>query len=197
MCKMTLVINFFMEGIIKPNLSSSNQNSSVSKDGPRINEQITSPKVRLILSDGENVGVVPTNEAIRKAMDLGLDLIEIAPNGEIPVCKILDSGKYKYEMQKRKAEAKKKQKVQETKEIKFTPNIGDNDYTVKMRSARRFLEDGNKVKFTLRFRGREMSYVDLGMEVLRRAKTELEDIAKVDQEPKMDGRQMTMMTSPK
>ena len=116
-----------MEDIIKPNLSSSNQAGAVSKDGPRINEQITSPKVRLILSDGENVGVVPTNEAIRRAADLGLDLIEIAPNGEIPVCKILDSGKYKYEMQKRKAEAKKKQKVQETKEIKFTPNIGDND----------------------------------------------------------------------
>ena len=186
-----------MEDIIKPNLSSSNQAGAASKDGPRINEQITSPKVRLILSDGENAGVVPTNEAIRRAADLGLDLIEIAPNGEIPVCKILDSGKYKYEMQKRKAEAKKKQKVQETKEIKFTPNIGDNDYSVKMRSAKRFLEEGNKVKFTLRFRGREMSYVDLGMEVLRRAKTELEDIAKVDQEPKMDGRQMAMMLSPK
>ena len=112
-----------MEDIIKPNLSSSNQAGAASKDGPRINEQITSPKVRLILSDGENVGVVPTNEAIRRAADLGLDLIEIAPNGEIPVCKILDSGKYKYEMQKRKAEAKKKQKVQETKEIKFTPTI--------------------------------------------------------------------------
>ncbi|MBQ9739248.1 MAG: translation initiation factor IF-3 [Alphaproteobacteria bacterium] len=186
-----------MEDIIKPNLSSSNQAGAVSKDGPRINEQITSPKVRLILSDGENVGVVPTSEAIRRANELGLDLIEIAPNGEIPVCKILDSGKYKYEMQKRKAEAKKKQKVQETKEIKFTPNIGDNDYSVKMRSAKRFLEEGNKVKFTLRFRGREMSYVDLGMEVLRRAKSELEDVAKVDQEPKMDGRQMAMMMSPK
>lgn len=197
MCKIKPVINFFMEDIIKPNLSSSNQTGAVSKDGPRINEQITSPKVRLILSDGENVGVVPTGEAIRRAAELGLDLIEIAPNGEIPVCKILDSGKYKYEMQKRKAEAKKKQKVQETKEIKFTPNIGDNDYFVKMRSAKRFLEEGNKVKFTLRFRGREMSYVDLGMEVLRRAKTELEDIAKVDQEPKMDGRQMAMMMSPK
>lgn len=197
MCKIGPVINFFMEDIIKTNQSNAQQNAPVSKDGPRINEQITVPKVRLILADGENVGVVSTAEAIRKAADLGLDLIEIAPNGEFPVCKILDAGKYKYEMQKRKAEAKKKQKVQETKEIKFTPNIGENDYMVKMRSAKRFLEEGNKVKFTLRFRGREMSYIDSGMEVLRRAKAELADIAKVDQEPKLDGRQMAMMVSPK
>lgn len=197
MCKIEPVINFFMEDIIKTNQSNAQPSAQISKDGPRINEQITAPKVRLILSDGENVGVVSTAEAVRKAADLGLDLIEIAPNGEIPVCKILDAGKYKYEMQKRKAEAKKKQKVQETKEIKFTPNIGENDYMVKMRSAKRFLEEGNKVKFTLRFRGREMSYIDTGMEVLRRAKTELADIAKVDQEPKLDGRQMAMMVSPK
>ncbi|MGN1063676.1 MAG: translation initiation factor IF-3 [Alphaproteobacteria bacterium] len=185
-----------MEDIIKPNLSSSTQNAPIAKDGPRINEQITSPKVRLILSDGENVGVVLTKEAIKRAYDQGLDLIEIAPNGDIPVCKILDSGKYKYEMQKRKAEAKKKQRVQETKEIKFTPNIGDNDYTVKMRAAKRFLEEGNKVKFTLRFRGREMSYVDLGTEVLRRAETELAEVAKVEQKPKLDGRQMAMVVAP-
>lgn len=186
-----------MEENIKPNLSSSNQNApAVNKEGPRINEQITNPQVRLILSDGENIGVVATKEAIRKALDQGLDLIEIS-NGEIPVCKILDAGKYKYEMQKRKAEAKKKQKVQETKEIKFTPNIGDNDYMVKMRACRRFLEEGDKVKFTLRFRGREMSYIDLGMGVLRRAKTDLEEVAKVEQEPKMEGRQMFMLVSPK
>ena len=197
MCKIETVINFFMEDIIKTNQSNAQSGAQLTKDGPRINEQITAPKVRLILSDGENVGVVSTAVAIGKAADLGLDLIEIAPNGDIPVCKILDAGKYKYEMQKRKAEAKKKQKVQETKEIKFTPNIGENDYMVKMRSAKRFLEEGNKVKFTLRFRGREMSYIDTGMEVLRRAKTELADIAKVDQEPKLDGRQMAMMVSPK
>lgn len=187
-----------MEDIIKPNQSSSNQNApAVGKDVPRINEQITSPKVRLILSDGENVGIVSTAEAIKKAFDEGLDLIEISPNGDVPVCKILDFGKYKYEMQKRKADAKKKQKVQETKEIKFTPNIGDNDYMVKMRAAKKFLEEGNKVKFSLRFRGREMSYVDLGMDVLRRTKTDLEELAKVEQEPKLEGRQMAMLVSPK
>lgn len=195
--KITGVINFLMEDIIKPNFSSSNQTAPVSKDGPRINEQITNPQVRLILSDGENVGIVSTKEAIRKALEQGLDLIEISPNGDIPVCKILDFGKYKYEMQKRKADAKKKQKVQETKEIKFTPNIGDNDYMVKMRAAKKFLEEGDKVKFTLRFRGREMSYIDLGMEVLRRAKTDLQEVAKIEQEPKMEGRQMLMLVSPK
>lgn len=197
MCKLRMLSTILMEENIKPNLSGSNQNAPVIKDGPRTNEQITAPQVRLILSDGTNVGVVSTKEAIAKAYDQGLDLIEISPNGDVPVAKILDSGKYKYEMQKRKAEAKKKQKVVETKEIKFTPNIGDNDYDVKMRNAKRFLEEGNKVKFTLRFRGREMSYVDLGMEVLRRAETDLEEIAKVEQKPKMDGRQMAMLVSPK
>lgn len=187
-----------MEDIIKPNLSGSNQNApAISKEGPRINEQITNPQVRLILADGENVGAVSTKEAIKKAFEQGLDLIEISPNGDIPVCKILDYGKYKYEMQKRKADAKKKQKVQETKEIKFTPNIGDNDYMVKMRAAKKFLEEGDKIKFTLRFRGREMSYINLGMEVLKRAKTDLEEVAKVEQEPKMEGRQMMMLVSPK
>ena len=186
-----------MEARIKPNMSNTQNDSNQDKNNPRINEQITNPQVRLILSTGENIGIISTREALKKAEEAGLDLIEIAPNDSCPVCKILDFGKYKYEMQKRKADARKKQKIVEVKEIKFTPNIGDNDYSVKMRSAKRFLEEGNKVKFTLRFRGREMSYVDLGMEVLRRAKAELEDVAKVDQEPKMDGRQMAMMMSPK
>lgn len=184
-----------MEEIIKPNLSSSNQ-MPVNKDGPRVNEQITAPQVRLILSDGTNLGIMSTKEAVVKAKAEGLDLIEIS-SGNVPVAKILDFGKYKYELQKRKAEAKKKQKTIETKEIKFTPNIGDNDYEVKMRNAKRFLQEGNKVKFTLRFRGREMSYVDLGMEVLRRAQSDLEELAKVEQAPKMDGRQMAMLVSPK
>lgn len=186
-----------MEALIKQNSQNTQSGSNFSKDGPRINEQITAAKVRLILADGENAGVVSTDHAIRQALNEGLDLIEISSSGEIPVCKILDAGKYKYEMQKRKAEAKKKQKIQETKEIKFTPNIGENDYMVKMRAAKRFLEEGNKVKFTLRFRGREMSYIDLGTEVLNRAKTELSDLAKVDQEPRLDGRQMAMTVSPK
>ena len=160
-----------------------------------MNEQITTSQVRLILATGENFGVISTREALRKAKDQGLDLIEIA-SGSIPVCKILEAGKYRYELQKRRSEAKKKQKVVEIKEIKMTSNIGDNDYGVKLRAARRFLEDGNKVKFNLRFRGREMSYVDLGAAVLNRAKTDLADIAKAEQEPKLDGRQMTLVVAP-
>ncbi len=198
MCKMVALNHFLMEDTIKQNTNSMQSREQMSdKNGPRVNEQITARQVRLILADGDNVGVVFLREALQKADDAGLDLVEIASNGEIPVCKILDYGKYKYEMQKRKADAKKKQKVIEIKEIKFTPHIGDNDYGVKMRAARRFLEDGNKVKFTLRFRGREMSYQDLGLEVLKRARTDLEEIAKVEQEPKLEGRQMGMLVSPK
>ena len=182
-----------MEDCIKPNIQSPSQ--SQDKSDFRVNGQITTSQVRLILATGENFGIVSTRDALRKAADQGLDLIEIVP-GPIPVCKILEVGKYRYELQKRKSEAKKKQKVVEIKEIKFTPNIGDNDYGVKMRSARRFLEEGNKVKFTLRFRGREMSYVDLGAAVLERAKTDLTDIAKVEQSSKLDGRQMTLVVAP-
>lgn len=194
MCKIALFLNFFMEEFIKPNYQGVAQNQN--KNDFRMNEQITTTQVRLILATGENFGIISTREAIRKAADQGLDLIEIAP-GPLPVCKILEAGKYRYELQKRKAEAKKKQKVVEIKEIKLTPNIGDNDYGVKMRAARRFLEEGNKVKFNLRFRGREMSYVDLGSAVLERAKTDLSDIAKVEQESKLEGRQMSLMVSPK
>jgi translation initiation factor IF-3 len=193
MCKIHLFLNFFMEDYIKPTMQTSA--SAQDKNEIRVNEQIKTAQVRLILATGENFGIISTREAIKKASEQGLDLIEMAP-GAIPVCKILDAGKYRYEMQKRKAEAKKKQKVVEIKEIKFTPNIGDNDYGVKMRSARRFLEEGNKVKFTLRFRGREMSYIDLGAAVLERAKNDLSDIAKVEQTPKLDGRQMTLVVAP-
>ena len=194
MCNIHLFFNFFsMEDFIKPNFQANSQ--SQEKSEFRVNGQITTSQVRLILANGDNFGVISTREAIRKAADQGLDLIEIA-TGPIPVCKILEVGKYRYELQKRRSEAKKKQKVVEIKEIKLTPNIGDNDYGVKMRAARRFLEEGNKVKFNLRFRGREMSYVDLGAEVLNRAKTDLADIAKVEQEPKLDGRQMTLVVAP-
>jgi len=182
-----------MEDFIKPfNQGSS---SAQEKNDFRMNGQITSSQVRLILATGENFGVISTREAMRRASEQGLDLIEIAP-GPIPVCKILEAGKYRYELQKRRSEAKKKQKVVEIKEIKMSSNIGDNDYAVKLRAARRFLEDGNKVKFNLRFRGREMSYVDLGAAVLNRAKTDLADISKVEQEPKLDGRQMTLVIAP-
>ncbi|MDR2902219.1 MAG: translation initiation factor IF-3 [Lactobacillales bacterium] len=191
------MIHQLMEAVIKPNTPNAQSNESSSDKGIRANEQITSPQVRLILPDGENVGVISTREAIRQAYDLGLDLVEISSAGDYPVAKILDAGKYKYEMQKRKHEAKKKQKIVETKEIKFTPNIGENDYLVKMRNAKRFLEEGNKVKFTLRFRGREMAYMDLGMNVLRRVRSELQDFTKVEHEPKLEGRQMSMLISKK
>ncbi len=131
------------------------------------------------------------------AAEVGLDLVEVSPNAEPPVCKILDYGKYKYEAQKKKAEARKKQKVIEVKEIKLRPNIDDNDYDVKMRAMRKFLEEGDKVKVTLRFRGREMAHQDLGMKVLDRVRDNLDDLAKVEQFPKMEGRQMVMVMAPR
>ena len=165
-------------------------------DEPRINTQITAPQVRLIDETNTNVGIVVVREALRRAQSAGLDLVEISTTGNIPVCKIIDAGKYKYELQKRKSEAKKKQKVQETKEIKLSPNIGENDYGFKLRNARKFLGDGNKVKFNLRFRGREMSYQNLGTEILMRAAKDLADIAKVEQQPKLEGRNMGMLIAP-
>ena len=142
------------------------------------------------------VGVLTTQKALEKAYDAGMDLIEVSPNAEPPVCKILDYGKYKYEQQKKANEAKKKQKTVEVKEIKLRPTIEDHDYGVKLKNARRFIEDGNKVKVTLRFRGREMAHMDLGMEVLKRFEGDMEDIAKVDQPAKPEGRQVMMVMSP-
>jgi len=143
------------------------------------------------------VGVVSRNEALDMAADTGLDLVEIAPNADPPVCKILDFGKYKYEEQKKKNEAKKKQKVIEVKEVKFRPSIDDHDYDVKMRSMNKFIEEGDTVKVTMRFRGRELAHQELGMDVLMRVKGDLDSIAKVEQFPRMEGRQMTMVVSPK
>jgi translation initiation factor IF-3 len=157
---------------------------------------ITADPIRLIGSDGEMVGVVGIQEAISKAAEAGLDLVEISPNAEPPVCKILDYGKYKYEQQKKANEAKKKQKVVEVKELKLRPTIEKHDFEVKLKKARKFIEDGNKVKFTLRFRGREMSHIELGMNVLKQYQTELEDIAKAELEPKTEGRQMIMILGP-
>ncbi len=167
------------------------------KDGPRINEEITANSIRLIDAEGEQVGVVSRADALDRAFAAGLDLVEISPNAEPPVCKILDYGKFKYEVQKKKAEAKKKQKVIEIKEIKVRPNIDDNDYNIKMRSVRRFLEDGDKVKVTLRFRGRELAHLELGAKVLDRIRDEVADLAKVEQFPKMEGRQMIMVIAPR
>lgn len=165
------------------------------EDGPRINNQIRVEKVRLIGADGEMVGVVTTREAQAAADEAGLDLVEISPNAEPPVAKILDYGKFKYEEQKKANEARKKQKIIDVKELKLRPMIGDHDYEVKMRAARKFLEEGDKVKFTMRFRGRELSHQELGLKVLQQAKLDLAELSKVESEPRMEGRQMIMMLS--
>jgi len=143
------------------------------------------------------VGIVGRNEALTLAANVGLDLVEIAPNADPPVCKILDFGKYKYEEQKKKNEARKKQKIIEVKEIKLRPSIDDHDYEVKRRSMMKFIEEGDKVKVTMRFRGRELAHQELGMDVLIRVRDDLDEIAKVEQMPRMEGRQMTMVMSPK
>lgn len=143
------------------------------------------------------IGVVPTREALWRAREAGLDLVEISPNADPPVCKILDFGKYKYEQQKKKSEARKKQKIVEVKEIKIRPNIDDHDYDVKMRQAKGFIQEGDKVKVTLRFRGRELAHIDLGMKVLERVKNELDPIAKVEQMPRMENKQMIMVLTPR
>jgi len=167
------------------------------KEGPKANEQIEAAEVRLIDAEGGQVGVVGISEAISMAADSGLDLVEVSPNVSPPVCKILDLGKFKYEAQKKKSEARKKQKIIELKEIKFRPNIEQHDYDVKMRAMRRFLDDGDKVKVTLRFRGREMVHQHLGMNVLKRVRDEMDGAAKVEQMPQLEGRQMTMILVPR
>jgi len=166
------------------------------KTGPRSNEEINVPEVQLIDAEGENRGSVATETALEMARDAGLDLVEISPNNKPPICKILDFGKYKYQSQKKAADQRKKQKTQDVKEIKMRPNIDTHDYEVKMRSVVKFLEEGDKVKVTLRFRGREMAHLELGMDLLKRVKGDIADISKVDQEPKLEGRQMMMMVSP-
>ena len=153
--------------------------------------------MRCIDPDGEQLGVLDTSEAIRKAEDFGLDLVEVQPNADPPVCKILDYGKFKYEAQKRANEARKKQKTIDVKEIKFRPNIDEHDYQVKMRNVQKFLDAGDKVKVTLRFRGREMAHQDLGANVLTRVRQETDEFAKVEAMPKMEGRQMIMVLAPK
>ena len=165
--------------------------------GPRFNEFIQSPKVRVIDENGENLGVMYTREAIEQAREAGLDLVEVSPNVDPPVCKFLDIGRYKYEAQKKANEQRKKQKTQEIKEIKMRPNIDVHDYDVKMRSVRKFLEEGDKVKVTMRFRGREMAHGELGMNVLRRVQEQTAELAKVEAHPRMEGRQMLMVLAPK
>ena len=169
----------------------------VQKDGPRVNEEIRVREVQLIDQTGHNHGPTDIQLALAKAQEAGLDLVEIAPNSTPPVCKILDYGKYKYQAQKKAAEARKKQKVVEVKEIKLRPMIDDHDYDVKMRSMQRFFEEGDKVKITLRFRGREMAHQELGTTLLNRVKEDTSKFAKVEQEPRFEGRQMVMVLAPR
>jgi translation initiation factor IF-3 len=167
------------------------------KSGPRYNNLIQSDKVRVIDENGENLGVLYTREAIEQAAAVGMDLVEVSPNADPPVCKFLDVGKFRYEAQKKANLARKSQKTQEIKEIKMRPNIDDHDYDVKMRNVARFIDDGDKVKVTLRFRGRELSHQQLGMDLLRRVQADVAETAKVEAYPRMEGRQMLMVLSPK
>ena len=166
-------------------------------NGPRFNEFIQSQKVRVIDENGENLGVMFTREAMEQAREVGLDLVEVSPNADPPVAKFLDVGKFKYETQKKANLARKSQKTQEIKEIKMRPNIDDHDYDVKMRKVVEFLEEGDKVKVTMRFRGREMAHGELGMAVLRRVQEQTADMAKIEAHPRMEGRQMLMVLAPK
>ncbi|MCW2336809.1 translation initiation factor IF-3 [Sphingobium sp. B2D3A] len=166
-------------------------------NGPRYNEFISVPKVRVIDEEGENLGVMFTREAIEQAADVGLDLVEVSPNADPPVCKFLDIGKYKYEAQKKANIARKTQKTQEIKEIKMRPNIDDHDYDTKMKKVVDFIGEGDKVKVTLRFRGREMAHQQLGMQLLQRVAENTAEIAKVESYPRLEGRQMLMVLAPK
>jgi translation initiation factor IF-3 len=168
----------------------------VRETGPRINDRIRGPEIRLIGPEGENIGVVTPGRAMQLAEEAGLDLVEISPNAEPPVCKIMDFGKFKYETQKKEAEARKKQKIIEIKEVKFRPNTDTHDYEVKMRNVVRFLEEGDKVKVTLRFRGREMAHQDLGRVLLDRVAEDVKELGKIESMPRVEGRQMVMMIGP-
>lgn len=167
------------------------------KEGPRSNLEIRVPQVQLIDAEGQNRGVVSINEALLLAEDAGMDLVEIVPHAQPPVCKITDLGKMKYQSQKKAAEARKRQKTIEIKEIKMRPNIDTHDYEVKMRAMQRFFEEGDKVKITLRFRGREMAHQDLGMRLLERVRDDITEHAKVELEPRLEGRQMIMVLAPR
>ncbi len=178
-------------------IATENTNAPVREnDGPRINREIKAKEVRLINYNGENAGVVSLAEALKIAQEVGLDLIEISPQVPPPVCKVLDYGKYKYEMQKKKNEAKKNQKVVSIKELKLRPMIDTHDYEVKVKQAKKFLAQGDKVKFTMRYKGREMSANDLGKEILNKLLEDLDGLCKVDSAPKMEGKQMFMIVSP-
>lgn len=172
------------------------QTPAPSQSGPRVNNEITASKIRLIDGQGEMQGVVSLHEALGLAEQVGLDLVEVSPHAEPPVCKLLDYGKYRYEAQKKLKEARKKQKVIEIKEIKLRPTIDKNDYQIKLRSAVKFIEDGDKVKFSLKLKGREMQHQSIAFELLQRVKNDMADHAKVEFEPKMEERQLIMILVP-
>ena len=167
------------------------------KSGPKFDDLIQAEKVRVIDENGENLGVMYTREAIEQANELGLNLVEVSPGADPPVCKFLDVGKHRYEAQKKANAARKTQKTQQIKEIKMRPNIDDHDYDVKMRNVFKFIEEGDKVKMTLRFRGREMAHQELGMNLLNRVRDDTAEIAKIEAYPRLEGRQMLMVLSPK
>ncbi len=168
-----------------------------SKKGPAINDRISAKSVRVISEKGEMLGVLETDRALKMAFDEGLDLVEVSPNASPPVCKIIDYGKYRYQIQKKQAEAKKKQKTFEVKEVKLRPGIEDHDYGVKLKSIQRFLSEGDKVKITLRFKGREMAYHQRGMDVLKKLESEIEPLAKIEQVPTLEGKHMIMVVAPR
>ena len=168
----------------------------MSEDLHKINDQITTDPIRVIDSEGVMLGILSLKEGIEKAEEVGLDLVEVSPNAKPPVCKIIEYGKFKYAAQKKAAEARKKQKTVEVKERKFRPNIDTNDYEIKMRSVRKFISSGDKVKITMRFRGREMTHQDIGVKVLRRIREDLDTLVKIEQFPKLEGRQMVQIFAP-
>ncbi len=164
--------------------------------GPRANNRINSPEVQVIASNGENLGILNTNQAISMAKEEGLDLIEIAPKANPPVCKIIDMGKFKYDAQKKANKAKKKQKIVSLKEIKLRPVTGTHDYDFKVKNAKKFIIKGDKVKFTIRFKGRELQHSHLGNELMNKIKEDMKEIGKVELDPKFDGKQMIMVIQP-
>jgi len=174
-----------------------NKSSFRSNRGPAVNRSISAKSVRVITDNGEMLGVLQIEEALKMASDQGLDLVEVSPKANPPVCKIIDYGKYKYRAQKKQAEARKKQKTFEVKEVKLRPGIEDHDYGVKLKSIQRFLGDGDKVKITLRFKGREMAYQQRGMEILKKLESAIEQVAKIEQVPKLEGKHMIMVVAPR
>jgi translation initiation factor IF-3 len=189
----TFIHNFGAYPIRRPNRAP----PAVAKDGPRTNDEIRNATVQLIDQNGTNHGTVETIVAIKMALEAGMDLVEISPNAAPPVCKIMDYGKYKYSAQKKAAEARKKQKTVEIKEIKLRPMIDDHDYDVKMRAMQRFFEEGDKVKVTLRYRGREMAHQEIGTKLLEKVKSDVAEFAKVEQDARFEGRQVVMVLAPR